>query len=250
MPKAKKTDPVPQSTTTMSKEEDPTIQVETLSTKKVTKKVMDKPTPTTASSTTATSTSTSKKDTKTKETKDTKETKETNDTTTKELMDSTDLNEIEGASSISQFNEFMAKLHSVTTLLNGLKSDFRVLEKKYQKELKISQKAQAKKKRKSSNRQPSGFVKPTLISTELAVFLNKPEGTEMARTEVTREINGYIRSHNLQDKENGRKINPDQNLANLLKITNGEELTYFNLQRYMSPHFAKAGASSVTKEAN
>ena len=67
----------------------------------------------------------------------------------------------------------------------------------------------------------------------------------MARTEVTREINGYIRAHNLQDKQNGRKINPDSQLATLLKIENGEELTYFNLQRYMSPHFAKAGAKTA-----
>ena len=102
-----------------------------------------------------------------------------------------------------------------------------------------------KRKRKSGNRSPSGFVKPTLISDELAKFLQKPSGTEMARTEVTREINGYIRAHDLQDKKNGRKINPDVQLATLLKIQQGEELTYFNLQRYMSPHFAKANAKMV-----
>ena len=68
----------------------------------------------------------------------------------------------------------------------------------------------------------------------------------MARTEVTREINGYIRAHNLQDKNNGRKINPDLSLAALLKIESGQELTYFNLQRYMSPHFAKANSTPGT----
>jgi chromatin remodeling complex protein RSC6 len=65
----------------------------------------------------------------------------------------------------------------------------------------------------------------------------------MARTDVTREINKYIRTNNLQDKENGRKINPDKKLTSLLKLKKGDELTYFNLQRYMSPHFAKASAS-------
>jgi chromatin remodeling complex protein RSC6 len=70
--------------------------------------------------------------------------------------------------------------------------------------------------------------------------LDKPVGTEMARTEVTRDINKYIRTNNLQDKENGRKINPDAKLASLLKLKKNDELTYFNLQRYMSPHFAKA----------
>ena len=144
------------------------------------------------------------------------------------------------------FTEFMAKLQAIATQINTLKSEFRNLEKKAVREIKVAQKAQAKRKRKSSNRSPSGFVKPTKISNELATFLNKPIGTEMARTEVTREINGYIRTNNLQDKTNGRKINPDKSLAALLKIGNGEELTYFNLQRYMSPHFAKATPATTT----
>ena len=138
------------------------------------------------------------------------------------------------------FTEFLSKLQSLTTQIASLKTEFRFLEKRSIRELKAAQKTNAKRKRKSSNRAPSGFVKPTLISNELAGFLNKPQGTEMARTEVTREINGYIREHSLQDKENGRKINPDKKLATLLKIKSGEELTYFNLQRYMSPHFAKS----------
>jgi upstream activation factor subunit UAF30 len=111
--------------------------------------------------------------------------------------------------------------------------------------MRAAQKSQAKRKRKSGNRQPSGFVKPTMISDELAKFLEKPTGSEMARTDVTREINKYIRSNNLQDKENGRKINPDAKLQTLLKLKKTDELTYFNLQRYMSPHFYKAEKVSV-----
>lgn len=139
------------------------------------------------------------------------------------------------------FTGFFQKLQSLTTLINTLKGEFRTLEKKSMRELKLAQKVNAKKKRKSGNRSPSGFVKPTLISDELANFLNKPLGSEMARTEVTREINTYIRAHNLQDKTNGRQINPDASLSSLLKVKEDEVLTYFNLQRYMSPHFAKSG---------
>ena len=80
----------------------------------------------------------------------------------------------------------------------------------------------------------------TRISSELANFLGKPVGTEMARTEVTLEINTYIRAHNLQDPNNGRRFFADAKLRKLLKLTKEDELTYFNLQRYMSPHFAKA----------
>ena len=143
------------------------------------------------------------------------------------------------------FASFLVKLQALTTQMNLLKTEFRSLEKKAVRELKVAQKVNAKRKRKSGNRSPSGFVKPTLISDELAKFLQKPTGTEMARTEVTREINTYIRANSLQDKTNGRKINPDAQLASLLKIQNGDELTYFNLQRYMSPHFAKASQPKV-----
>jgi upstream activation factor subunit UAF30 len=136
--------------------------------------------------------------------------------------------------------EFLAKLQQLSILLSSLKTEYRTLEKQWSRELKVAQKQQSKRKRKAGNRAPSGFVKPTRISDELAKFLDKPSGSEMARTEVTRDINKYIRTHNLQDKENGRKINPDTKLAALLKLKNTDELTYFNLQRYMSPHFAKA----------
>lgn len=142
----------------------------------------------------------------------------------------------------SEFSDFMTKLQQLGNLVNSLKSEFRSLEKKASKDLKTVAKANAKRKRKNVNRAPSGFVKPTLISSELASFLGKTAGTEMARTEVTREINAYIREHQLQDKSNGRIINADSKLSSLLKIPAGEELTYFNLQRYMSPHFTKTAS--------
>jgi upstream activation factor subunit UAF30 len=141
---------------------------------------------------------------------------------------------------LEQSTELLAKLQQVGNLISSIKVEYRVLEKKWQRELKTAQKQSSKRKRKSGNRQPSGFVKPTKISDELAKFLDKPISSEMARTEVTREINKYIRTNNLQDKENGRKINPDNKLSTLLKLKKTDELTYFNLQRYMSPHFAKA----------
>ena len=140
----------------------------------------------------------------------------------------------------ADFTAFMSKLQQASTLMSELKAGFRQLEKKATRELRAAQKASAKRKRKAGNRSPSGFVKPTLISNELASFLGKAQGTEMARTEVTREINAYIRKQGLQDKDNGRKINADKKLAGLLKLKPDEELTYFNLQKYMSPHFAKA----------
>ena len=142
--------------------------------------------------------------------------------------------------------EFLAKLQQLSVAISALKTEYRNLERKWSREIKAAQKVSSKKKRKAGNRAPSGFVKPTKISDELASFLGKEKGTEMARTEVTREINRYIRDHKLQDKDNGRKINPDKKLTSLLKLKGTDELTYFNLQRYMSPHFAKAVKETTT----
>lgn len=145
--------------------------------------------------------------------------------------------------------DFIAKLQQVNSIIASLKSEYRLLEKKWTRELKVAQKSSSKRKRRVGNRAPSGFVKPTLISDELAQFLDKPSGSEMARTEVTRDINKYIRAHNLQDVTNGRKIIPDAKLSALLKIGAADELTYFNLQRYMSPHFAKSVKADASAKA-
>jgi upstream activation factor subunit UAF30 len=136
--------------------------------------------------------------------------------------------------------EFLAKLQQLGVMISSLKNEYRGLEKKWTRELKVAQKQGCKRKRKAGNRAPSGFVKPTRISDELAIFLEKSAGSEMARTEVTRDINKYIRTNKLQDESNGRKIIPDAKLSALLKLGKDDELTYFNLQRFMSPHFAKA----------
>ena len=151
---------------------------------------------------------------------------------------------VEADDFVQEFSVFSKKIQETIGMLNSLKSEFKVLEKKYTKELKLARKASLKKRRNAGNRAPSGFVRPTLITDELATFLGKPTGTEMARTEVTKEINKYIRANNLQDKNNGRQINPDAALSKLLKLKKDDELTYFNLQRYMSPHFAKASSSA------
>ena len=137
------------------------------------------------------------------------------------------------------FGELLGQLQALRSQLTSVTGQVRALQKRADRELKNAHKASKKRQRRTGNRAPSGFVKPTKISSELANFLGKPNGTEMARTEVTREINKYIRANKLQDKDNGRIILADTKLRKLLKLKKDDELTYFNLQRYMSPHFAK-----------
>lgn len=146
----------------------------------------------------------------------------------------------------SEFVDVLTQLSSMRSLITTLSTRVRTLQKGYERERKQALKAKKRRVKKSGNRAPSGFVKPTEISKELATFLGKSFGTEMARTEVTREINMYIREHKLQDPSNGRRILPDTKLRKLLRVPLSDELTYFNLQRYMSPHFAKATSKATS----
>jgi len=140
---------------------------------------------------------------------------------------------------------FGNKINQGYAFFATLKTQFKTLQKSVLKAHKTAQKVTNRKNKRTDNRKPSGFVRPTLISSELAAFLGKPAGTELARTEVSREINNYIRSNKLQDEKNGRQINADAKLSTLLKLQAGDSLTYFNLQRYMKHHFIKAAPAAT-----
>ena len=167
---------------------------------------------------------------------------------------STPVAEVDGAVSTALYGSVLTKLQSAQALIASIRSEVNELKRQHARELRAANKAN-KRRKTNANRAPSGFVKPTLISNELASFLGRPEGSVLARTEVTREVNAYIRAQKLQDKDNGRKINPDAKLLKLLKLKKGEELTYFNLQKYMAAHFAKStpavagGAAAVAVKA-
>jgi chromatin remodeling complex protein RSC6 len=154
-----------------------------------------------------------------------------------------DVSETSVASSLTvMLLDFSNKINQLSSYITSLKSEYKTLEKQITRDVKNAEKLSNRRKKTSGNRQPSGFVKPTPISDELAVFLSEPSGTELARTAVSRRINEYIRTNNLQDKVNGRKIIPDAKLSKLLNIKKDEELTYFNLQRYMKHHFIKTAS--------
>ena len=134
-------------------------------------------------------------------------------------------------------------------LCSQIKADVKAQERQNAKDQKLAQRNSKHVKRANPNRQPSGFVKPTRISNELAEFLGLAAGTELARTEVSKKINNYITKNNLQEETNRRKINPDAKLRTLLKLQPEDDaLTYFNLQRYLAQHFPK-GEATLSSEA-
>jgi chromatin remodeling complex protein RSC6 len=123
----------------------------------------------------------------------------------------------------------------VKTAMVGLSA----LERKVARDKKVvDKKMKTKVKRvKDPNAPPSGFQKPLNVSSELRKFLGLNDSELIARTEVTKKINAYCKEHNLQQEEDKRKINPDAALKKLLKVNKSEQLTFFNLQKYLKPHY-------------
>ncbi len=92
-------------------------------------------------------------------------------------------------------------------------------------------------------RKPSIFELPTPLSNDLCSFLALSNGSKESRSNVTKAITTYVKLHNLKNKHT---ITPDAKLKSLLGVKDGEVLTYFNLQRYLNPHYLKATAPSAS----
>ena len=149
------------------------------------------------------------------------------------------LNEI-----LNQFSNINDSLTLFKMQISTLQQKVKNVEKNVRKELKNIKKQKNNDKVKIK-RAPSGFAKPTKVTKELCEFMDKPEGSEIARTEVTKALVNYIKNNNLLmqgdkiDNKIKNKIVPDQKLKNLLGLQENEikDLTYFNIQKYMNKHF-------------
>lgn len=91
----------------------------------------------------------------------------------------------------------------------------------------------------------TGLTKPVRISSELAKFMSSPRS--VARTEVNKYVHQYIRSHNLKNPQNKREIVPDDALVNLLRLKDSPtiNLTCFNIQKHLNPHFLGLGQEDL-----
>lgn len=159
-----------------------------------------------------------------------------------EAVSSLDKNTLSGAllEEIASFNKNYA---SWMTAASAMKNNIKNIAKISARVSKNAEKT-SKRKKNTQNGKLSGFEKPTLITDELAGFFGRPKGSRMARTEVSKEIHKYVTENNLQDENNRRIIHPDTKLLKLLN-SKDDQLTYFNLQKYLKHHFKKEVAPVV-----
>ena len=138
-----------------------------------------------------------------------------------------------------EFATVLEQLTAAQTMLKSLTTTVRQLEKRVARDRKVMQKKMKGRAKRvvDPNKPPSGFAKPGPVSDELRAFLKLGPDELIARTEVTKKITEYCKAHNLQKAEDKRTINVDTALKKLLRLKKGDELTFFNLQKYMKVHY-------------
>lgn len=179
---------------------------------------------------------------KSKDTKDTKDTKvakvakvakvSTSDSTSDTKAKSKKVEVVEYAD--SKLAELIEAISNMDKEFKAIKTLVKLVIKENDKKEKILKKERDRKEK--ARLSPSGFAKPTDISTEMCDFLEIAHGTLMSRTEVTKNINTYVSKNNLKDPVNGRIIRPDAALKKLLRVKDGDEVTFFHMQRLLNPH--------------
>tara|TARA_B100000427_G_C15516662_1_gene598509 strand:- start:3962 stop:4570 length:609 start_codon:yes stop_codon:yes gene_type:complete len=139
----------------------------------------------------------------------------------------------------SEFTDIQEQLKAALTIIKSLSSQVSKLEKRVQRDRKVMDKKMKGRVKRvvDPNKPPSGFAKPGPISEELRKFLSLDKGELIARTEVTKRITAYCKQHDLQKEEDKRTIHADATLRKLLRMKKGDELTFFNLQKYMKVHY-------------
>ncbi|MDB4676394.1 SWIB/MDM2 domain-containing protein [Flavobacteriales bacterium] len=91
----------------------------------------------------------------------------------------------------------------------------------------------------ASRAKNNGFNREQAISPKLREFLGVEEGKLVSRSFVTRAINTYVTEKGLKHPDNGRVLVLDDKLRDLLEPPADTQVTFLNLQKFLSPHYTK-----------
>jgi chromatin remodeling complex protein RSC6 len=142
-----------------------------------------------------------------------------------------------------RFAALLERLQGLTNDVREVTTSIRVLQKEHTRFVRENSKKNTKRLNRVK-RTASGFAKPTLLSDEMYDFLAIEKNTLVVRNDVTRKLNEYVLSNNLRDSKDKRNIIPDAKMRKLLNFTDGDSLTYFNIQKYIKHHFVKPVATA------
>ena len=90
-----------------------------------------------------------------------------------------------------------------------------------------------------ARRANNAFLKLRPLTDELCSFMGLAAKSQKSQTDVTKFVSQYVKAHNCFDPNFKRRIIPDAKLGKLLRVKDGQEVTYLNLQSFLKVHFVK-----------
>ena len=130
---------------------------------------------------------------------------------------------------LSVHNELSEQRKNITRIMANVKRCYTKVERRLQQAMVVPRSKEPKQ---------NGLTKPFPVSNLLCSFMSVPEGTQLARTEVTRYLHKYIKDRGLYEEGNKQLIRPDVSLKQLLNIEDEDEpLHIFKMQKKMNTHF-------------
>jgi len=95
-----------------------------------------------------------------------------------------------------------------------------------------------------ARRANNAFLKLRPLSDELCSFMALPAKSQKSQTDVTKYVATYVKAHSCFDPNFKRRIIPDTKLGKLLRVKDGQEVTYLNLQSFLKVHFLKPAVTA------
>ena len=150
----------------------------------------------------------------------------------------------------------MKKMAERIAEVNSSLNEMKIAQDKYResvKKLNHVYEMMVKKEQKQANkpkkeRKACGFAVAVPVSDIMCEFMEVEKGSLIARTDITKRLNAYIKANGLENPENRQQILPDERLWKILgvdlEIANGSAkdgiiITHFNIQKYINGHFLK-----------
>jgi chromatin remodeling complex protein RSC6 len=130
-----------------------------------------------------------------------------------------------------------AAVHDAQQAVKAMKRDARLSKKRHRKD--PSEMTPEEKATWEARRANNAFLKLRPITDELASFMGLPAKSQKSQTDVTKFVATYVKSHKCFDPTFKRRILPDAKLGKLLRVKDGQEVTYLNLQSFLKVHFVK-----------
>jgi len=160
-------------------------------------------------------------------------------------MSTLEIETVKVDTSSDHLKNILTTLTEQANIIKGLINTVRFVIKDSDKQSKELEKLRNKRTRvkteRSADALPSGITKPVAITDELAKFLGVAPGTLVPRNEVTKGVSTYVKKNDISDPTNKQKfVLDDRPTAKVLRTLLGnpqEDVTYFNLQKYLKHHY-------------